>query len=248
MNLPEIEEENTKKDSMRLKTPLLQKEDRDESLDVFGKEQFLHSALQPKSKRPNMTSIYTPSRRQKKQKRIAVITGQSGFDIDELFGFEREELAGSRKITLARRFTRLFGQQALERESEGDLFDKLPASFAYYIIIQSIVLGSIIVPWSCTINLDPMLKLSWRFSITALILVPFVLYEKRTISEDLKYCYTYEYIFAKENIQLLFLSSLHTSVWNAVNCFCCQFTYIANVILFSGMTNFWFSVSRIWDS
>ncbi len=56
------------------------------------------------------------------------MTGQSGFDLDEIFGFGKNNLNPDKKkrLTLAKRITKIFGGATMDEDDEGDLYEKVP--------------------------------------------------------------------------------------------------------------------------
>lgn len=57
------------------------------------------------------------------------MTGQTGFDLDEIFGFGKNDLNPDKRkrFTLAKRITRIFGgATSVDEDETEDLFSKLP--------------------------------------------------------------------------------------------------------------------------
>lgn len=82
---------------------------------------------------------------------------------------------------------------------------------------------------------------AWRFAVQAFILIPFIIWEKRTGSEDIRKCYNLSNLFEKSNIKRLFITSFNTSVNTTLYIVAIDFNYIANVIYSFFIKEFTFS-------
>ena len=82
-----------------------------------------------------------------------MVTGAGGIDLDDVFGFEKK--SKEKRLTVAKRLTRVFGDIPTDRDDEeGDLYANLPTWFAYYVLSQSVFIGSIMIPWISCIPSD----------------------------------------------------------------------------------------------
>jgi hypothetical protein len=78
----------------------------------------------------------------------------------------------------------------------------------------------------------------------ALMVIPFVLYEKRTISEENKEKYTLRYILQPQNIIKPYISSLSASLFFLFVLTSFEWTYVSHGIVLGGLSNFFLSISR----
>lgn len=70
--------------------------------------------------------------------------------------------------------------------------------------------------WIMNIKANKMLRISWRFLMQAIMVIPFVLYEYRTGSEAVRSKYALKYIFKTSNFIKPLVSSLAASMWFSV--------------------------------
>jgi hypothetical protein len=86
---------------------------------------------------------------------MVVGTGFS-FDITEFFKFEKKKRLDSK---------------------DGDLFAEISGSVLAWIILLYSVLNAAMIPaWIMNIKATKLLRISWRFLLQALMVIPFVLY------------------------------------------------------------------------
>jgi hypothetical protein len=71
-----------------------------------------------------------------------------------------------------KRVTRIFGGTVIEEDDHLDLYERIPKSFAYYIIAQSVLIGSSMTPWLQCVRYEKVhvsfyilkyIRLAWRF-------------------------------------------------------------------------------------
>lgn len=94
------------------------------------------------------------------------------------------------------------------------MFEEISGSrLAWLILLWSVTTGAIIPGWIMNIPANKVLRISWRFVMQVPMMIPFVLYEYRTASPEVRQQYQFSYIFKPSNIVKPMASSLATSFW-----------------------------------
>lgn len=70
--------------------------------------------------------------------------------------------------------------------------------------------------WTLAMKTNKFIVLVWRFFLQSLIMIPFVLHEKRTISEHDAHKYTLSHILNLHHIKPLFIYSIVNVMWYTV--------------------------------
>lgn len=70
--------------------------------------------------------------------------------------------------------------------------------------------------WIMNIKANKMLRISWRFLMQSIMVIPFVLYEYRTASEAVRKKYELKYIFKITNFIKPLMSSIAASMWFSI--------------------------------
>ncbi len=78
----------------------------------------------------------------------------------------------------------------------------------------------------------------------AIIVLPFVFYERRTLAEDQKQKYTLKYIFNPHNLIKPYMSSLSASLWFLCILTSFEWTYVSHGIVLGSLANFFLSIGR----
>lgn len=82
----------------------------------------------------------------------------------------------------------------------------------------------------------------------ALCMIPFIMYEKRTASPEVKEKYKLSYILDRKNICKPYISSLSTSLWFMFILTSFEWTYVSHGIVLGALSNFFLSLGRTWRS
>ena len=82
----------------------------------------------------------------------------------------------------------------------------------------------------------------------ALCMIPFIMYEKRTASPEVKEKYKLSYILDRKNICKPYISSLYTSLWFMFILTSFEWTYVSHGIVLGALSNFFLSLGRTWRS
>ncbi len=80
-------------------------------------------------------------------------------------------------------------------------------------MLYSVTTGAMIPGWIMNIKANKMLRISWRFLMQSIMVIPFVLYEYRTGDEKVRSKYQWKYLFNTSNFIKPVISSLATSMW-----------------------------------
>lgn len=67
--------------------------------------------------------------------------------------------------------------------------------------------------WIMNIKANKLVRISWRFFMQMIMVIPFVLYEYRTGGENVRKKYSFSYIFDTKNFIKPLVSSLASSMW-----------------------------------
>lgn len=95
-----------------------------------------------------------------------------------------------------------------------------------------------------SIKATKFLRKTWRFLLQALMIIPFVLYERRVAQGDTKEKYKLAYIFNPSNLKKAYFSSFATSFWFTIILTCFEWTYISHAIVLGSLSNFFLSIGR----
>ena len=135
-------------------------------------------------------------------------------------------------------------QARLVGESQ-TVFEEISGSRIAWIILLYTICSSAIVPgWIMNIKANKFLRQLWRFLMQALVVLPFVFYERRTASEENKSKYTAAYIFDRKNIIKPYISSLAACLWFLSILTSFEWTYVSHGIVLGSLSNFCLSINR----
>jgi hypothetical protein len=115
---------------------------------------------------------------------------------------------------------------------------------AWIILLYSVCNAAIMPAWIMSINANKILRISWRFMLQAIFMIPFLLYEKRTGSESVKKKYSFEHIMRFEGLRKVYISSIGTSIWFSIILTCFEWTYISHALVLGSLSNFFLSINR----
>lgn len=90
------------------------------------------------------------------------------------------------------------------------------SGIGWIILIYSIVNASFFPIWIMLMKSNKFVIMTWRFLLQALIMIPFVLYEKRTVYKSNSEKYSLEQIFNIKNLKKLYAYSLVNVLWYGV--------------------------------
>jgi TRAP-type mannitol/chloroaromatic compound transport system permease small subunit len=135
----------------------------------------------------------------------------------------------------------------LKSDQEISLFEEISGSrIAWLILLYSVTTGAMIPGWIMNIDATKYLRISWRFFMQSLMMIPFVLYEYRTGNEIVREKYTFKYIFSKSNFIKPFASSLAASMWFTCILGGFEWTSVSHSLVLGSLSNFFLSLGRSW--
>lgn len=102
-----------------------------------------------------------------------------------------------------------------------------------------------IPPWIMSIKATKLIRICWRFLLQSFMVVPFVLYERRTASEKVREMYSFSHIFKLEHFKKVYISSFATSFWFTMILTTFEWTYISHAMVLGALSNFFLSVMRM---
>lgn len=100
--------------------------------------------------------------------------------------------------------------------------------------------------WIMNIKANKLLRISWRFLMQSIMVIPFVLYEYRTGGEAVRKKYSFKYIFNITNFIKPLVSSLATSMWFTTILGGFEWTSVSHSIVLGSLSNFFLSLGRSW--
>jgi len=77
------------------------------------------------------------------------------------------------------------------------------------------------------------------------MVVPFVLYERRSATEEVRSMYSFRHIFKLEHFKKVYISSFATSFWFTIILTCFEWTYISHAMVLGALSNFFLSIMRM---
>ncbi|CAD8114942.1 unnamed protein product [Paramecium sonneborni] len=184
------------------------------------------------------------------QMATVVLTGLGGFYSDQAIDYQESKPHQQqyRRLTIYSNFSQIFRQSEVEfdkLESQNhNLFENFSALLAWVILLYQTLNNAMIPAWIMTIPLDKYLRITWRFLIQSLFLIPLMMYEQRTGSLEVKLQYEIQYILKWENMRQLYYASLSPTIASAIFLFCFDYNYVATIFILGSQTNFWLSFCR----
>lgn len=115
---------------------------------------------------------------------------------------------------------------------------------AWLILLYTVASGAIIPGWIMTIGATKFMRQAWRFLMQVFFTIPFMMYEWRTSSEEVKAKYTLAYIIDRKNILKPYISSLATSLFFLFILSSFEWTFVSHGIVLSSLSNFFLSIGR----
>jgi hypothetical protein len=98
--------------------------------------------------------------------------------------------------------------------------------------------------WIMNIKATKLLRISWRFLLQTFIILPFVLYERRVASEEVKKQYRLSYILKPEHLKKVYISAISSSIWFTFILTVFEWTFVSHGIMLSALPNFFLSIHR----
>lgn len=95
-----------------------------------------------------------------------------------------------------------------------------------------------------TIGATKFLRQGWRFLMQVFFSIPFMMYEWRTSSQEVRNKYSFAYITDKKNIIKPFISSLATTLFFLFILSSFEWTFVSHGIVLSSLSNFFLSIGR----
>lgn len=99
-------------------------------------------------------------------------------------------------------------------------------------------------PWLMTIKADKLLRISWKCLFHLIMLIPFVLYEKRTANAKILNQYRLAYIFNFRNIKKVWILAFTASFWPTTILTSIEWSYISHCMVLGSLTNLYLSLER----
>lgn len=98
--------------------------------------------------------------------------------------------------------------------------------------------------WIMNIHATKLLRISWRFLMQTFMIFPFVLYEYRVSSQEVKNQYSLRHIFKPEHLKKVYISSISTSIWFTFILTVFEWTFVSHGIALGTLSNFFLSIHR----
>lgn len=98
--------------------------------------------------------------------------------------------------------------------------------------------------WIMNIKATKLMRQCWRFLMQALVVIPFLLFEKRTAPPENQEKYTLKYIFKPSNLIKPYASSLSSSLWFLMILSSFEWTFVSHGIVLGSISNFFLSIGR----
>jgi hypothetical protein len=67
------------------------------------------------------------------------------------------------------------------------------------------------------------------------MMIPFLLYERRNLAENMKHQYTLSHIFKLEHIKKVYMVAFTNSIWFTMVLFAFEWNYISHALVLSGL-------------
>ncbi|CAD8092368.1 unnamed protein product [Paramecium primaurelia] len=236
----EINEQDEQKSFDKIQYPLLQDDNK------FENEQFIPDEIieeDDKNRESNKENM--------QQMASMVFIGLGGFYTDQAIDFQETKPQNYqyRRLTIYSNFTQIFRTSEVELDNlenqNRNLFENFSTFAACSILIYQTINNAMIPAWIMTIPLDKYLRITWRFWIQSMFLIPVMMYEQRTGSQQVKSQYEFRYIFQWENMRQLYYASISPTIASTIFLFCFDYNYIATIFILGSQTNFWLSAVRV---
>lgn len=98
--------------------------------------------------------------------------------------------------------------------------------------------------WIMSIKATKLLRISWRFLLQAIMIIPFVLYERRKADAQTLEKYKLSYIFNFEHLYIAYLSSFATSFWFTIILTTFEWSFISHTMFLGALANYFLSIGR----
>ncbi|EGR27000.1 hypothetical protein IMG5_203400 [Ichthyophthirius multifiliis] len=104
--------------------------------------------------------------------------------------------------------------------------------------------GGFIPSWIQHKPAEKYLRIVWRFFLQSFMMIPFMLYEKRTGNETAKQQYKFSHMFNWYNLKQAYLSSIPTSIWFTLILFTFEWNFVAHAAILGNLSNFYNCINR----
>jgi hypothetical protein len=104
--------------------------------------------------------------------------------------------------------------------------------------------AAMIPAWIMSIKATKLLRISWRFLLQAIMVIPFVLHERRGADAATLEKYKLSYIFDFKHLQVAYLSSFATSFWFTIILTTFEWTFISHSLFLGALANYFLSMGR----
>ena len=115
---------------------------------------------------------------------------------------------------------------------------------SWVILLYSVVSSAMIPPWLMSIKADKLLRISWRCLLQLIIIIPFVLFERRSANEKVISQYKLSHIFEPKHIKKIFILSFTGAFYVTTILTTIEWTYISHSMVLGALTNFFLSIER----
>ena len=118
---------------------------------------------------------------------------------------------------------------------------------SWLVLIYSLINAACLPAWILSLETNKFVALTWRFLFQSLIMIPFVLYEKRTYPLHLNpipYPSKISNILSFPNFRKIYIKSALVVSWYGIILTIGEYTHIAHALYFGSLTNFFLSVTR----
>ena len=115
---------------------------------------------------------------------------------------------------------------------------------SWIVLLYSVVSSAMIPPWLMSIKANMLLRISWRSLLQLLIILPFLLFERRSADEKVIKQYTLAHIFEPKHIKKIFILSFTGAFWVTTILTTIEWTYISHCLVLGALTNFFLSIER----
>ena len=124
------------------------------------------------------------------------------------------------------------------------LYTRINHYLAWFLVFYATINGACIPPWIMSIPAEKYMRISWRFFMQTVMMIPFLMYEKRNLAPENKEQYTLSYIFKLEHIKKVYLVAFTNSIWFTMVLFAFEWKFISHALVLSGLQQFFFSIQR----
>ncbi|EAR82509.1 transmembrane protein, putative (macronuclear) [Tetrahymena thermophila SB210] len=124
-------------------------------------------------------------------------------------------------------------------------YERVNPYLAWFLVFYATINAACIPPWIMSIPAEKYLRIAWRFFMQAVMMIPFLLYERRNLPEANQHKYSFSYIFKLENMKKVYLASCSLSIQFTMVLFAQDWNFISHSLVLSALIPFCFSINRI---